>query len=259
MNYGWLHPETAFYYERFCRRYARYRQANAALVRHADLCPGLRVLDAAAGTGRTAEAAMPFLGPRGRIICFEPSAAMRAAGRQRLPSPRIRWTAVWPGRPHFFHRILIGASIWQMLPLDQTFRRAATSLKPGGALCFNIPSLYLGQPDEPGGGADPRLLQLPRLAAIAGALPAAPAVPLPSVAGIDAALTSAGLRPTRWTFRLRLTQSAYRDWLKIPVLTDVLLAGLDARQRALRLDEAFRQTDPASWRWEHWTGWTAWK
>jgi hypothetical protein len=146
-----------------------------------------------------------------------------------------------------------------MLPLDQTFRRAATALKPGGALCFNIPSLYLGQPDEPGGGADPRLLHLPRLAAIPGTPVAAASAPVPSAPQIDAALASAGLCARRWTFRLRLTQSAFRDWLKIPVLTDALLAGLDARQRARRLEEAFRQTGPASWRWEHWTGWTAWK
>ena len=259
MKYGWSHPDTPVYYERFCRRYARYRTANGVLVRHAELAGGMQVLDAGAGTGRTAEAALPFLGPRGRVVCFEPAEVMRAAGRARFDDPRVRWTGSWPGSSQFFDRILIGAAIWQMLPLTLTFRRAAALLRPGGALCFNIPSLYLGRADDPGGGADPMLLLLPRQAARGLAVPAPPAESLPATEGIDGALRAAGLRPRRWLFRYRLTQAAYREWLKIPVLTDYLLAGLSARDRARRLDEAYLETDPTSWRWEQWTGWTAWK
>jgi hypothetical protein len=155
--------------------------------------------------------------------------------------------------------VLIGAAIWQMTPLQDTFLRAAGLIEAGGALCFNIPSLYLGLPDQPGGGSDPLLLNLPHQAARGESSAALPCEPVPSLRKIETALRSAGFRPERWSFRLRLTQSAYRDWLKIPVTTDCLLAGLDARQRARRLDEAFRQTDPTSWRWEQWTGWTAWK
>src|SRR5256885_16540583 len=57
------------------------------------------------------------------------------------------------------------------------------------------------------------------------------------------------------SFRQRLTQAAYRDWLKIRVLPDRLLASLTPPARARRIEEAFRRADPTSWRWERWLGW----
>jgi hypothetical protein len=62
-----------------------------------------------------------------------------------------------------------------------------------------------------------------------------------------------------WQFASRLTQRAYRDWLKIPVLTDRLLGALDPDQRAAAIDAASAEVDPASWRIERWLGWTAWR
>ena len=59
---GWDDPRTVFYYEQFCERHTRYTEANATLIAHADLRAGLSVMDFAAGTGRTAEAALPYLG-----------------------------------------------------------------------------------------------------------------------------------------------------------------------------------------------------
>jgi hypothetical protein len=123
-------------------------------------------------------------------------------------------------------------------------------------VCFNVPSLYLGEPDEAGGGRDPLLLELPALLS-RGHDVATAAVPLPDADDIEACLSRAGLRPRRWTFRMRLTQAAYRDWLKLPVLTDWMLGDVDADERARQIDEAFARVDPASWRWERWTGWTA--
>jgi len=253
---GWDNPKVAAYYENFCRHHDRYRAANLALVREADVKPGQRVLDLGAGTGRTAEAALRRLGPRDTIVCVEPSAPMRVAGEGRVRDARVRWLPECPGEATAFDRILCGAAIWQMTPLDRTFRWLAGLLAPDGALSFNVPSLYLGEPDGPGGGRDPLLLELPALlsrgrhAAIAG-------IPLPDADGIEAFLFEAGLRPRRWTFRVRFTQEAFRDWLKVPVLTDWMLDEADADQRARDIDEAFARVDPASWRWERWTGWTA--
>ena len=253
---GWDNPTVARYYEGFCQHHGRYQQANTALVGEADLKPGQRVLDLGAGTGRTAEAALPFLGPKDTIVCVEPSFPMRIVGSTRLRDSRVRWLPECSGETAAFDRILCGASIWQMTPLDRTFERLAGLLAPGGALCFNIPSLYLGELDEPGGGRDPWLLELPALltrghhAAVAG-------IALPDADGVAARLSQVGLRPRRWTFRVRFTQAAYRDWLKLPVLTDWMLGDVDADERARNIDEAFSRVDPASWRWERWTGWTA--
>ena len=70
-------------------------------------------------------------------------------------------------------------------------------------------------------------------------------------------LRAAQLRPEQWTNRCRLFHRAYRDWLKIPVNTDAMFAGLSADARAAIIDQAFREVDPSSWRWESWSGWTA--
>ena len=287
---GWDDPETPLYYESFCRRHSRYTQANAALIVHAHIAPALRVLDLAAGTGRTAEAALGLLGDHGRIVCVEPSAPMRTEGARRISDARVAWRATLldamgsdAGGP--FDRIRCGAAIWQLEPLDATIRTLSGLLRRGGALCFNIPALYLLEPDEPGGGDDPLLLDLPAALATNAGAACTRSRPWPTSAAIrraksetsdfDAApqqggpplgrdaigswLRAAGLRARVWTFRLRLTQEAYAAWLKIPVVAGRLLADLAPGDRARRIDAALGSVDRASWKWERWRGWTAWK
>jgi SAM-dependent methyltransferase len=256
---GWDHPDTARYYEAFDRRHGRYRRANRILAAHAALAPGLRVLDVAAGAGGTARAALKRLGPGGNVVCFEPAAAMRALGEKSLPNPRVSWREDWPVEPDAFDRILCGAAIWQLRPLEETFRRCFALLRPGGGLVFDLPSLYLGEPDEPGGGRDRFLTGLPATLAVGRTNAAEACPPLPDAAGMERILASAGFRAERWGFILPFRQRAYRDWLKIPPTTDGILAGLDARERAQAIDGAFRRVDPDAWRQERWTGWTAWK
>lgn len=254
MPIGWDHPDAARYYEAFCARHARYVDANRALIAAAALRPGLGVLDLGAGTGRTAEIALEH---GVELTCVEPAEAMRRVGEARVP--RATWLAAWPDVRGVFDRVLCGAAIWQMLPLEETFARAAESLQPGGALVFDVPASYLGEPDPPGGGRDPYLLELPgRLAA--GRTPNAAATePLPDASGIDGLLAAAGLVPAGWCCRSRLTQPMLRDWLKIPPLTDALLDGFSADERADLVDAAYAACDAGSWRWEMWAGWTAWK
>ena len=262
---GWDDPETAAYYEAFCRSHSRYIRANAALIARARIAPGMRILDLAAGTGRTAEAALEFLGEAGRVVCVEPFAGMRAEGMRRVTDSRVEWSAILPGARESFERILCGAAIWQLDPLPETFGILASLLRPGGALCFNIPSLYLLEPDEPGGGSDPSLLSLPALLlASSDCAPTREPVecqapgPL-SRSCIGAWLNAAGLQPRSWSFRVRLTQHAYADWLKVPVLTDRVLGRLAPKARAQRIDAALGSVDRSSWKWERWRGWTAWK
>jgi SAM-dependent methyltransferase len=259
----WDDPEAPVAYEAFYRRHSRYARANAALVAHARLAPGMRVLDLGAGTGRTAEAALRRLGADGRIVCIEPAATMRAAGMRLVHDARVAWRARLPAASERFDRILCGAAIWQIEPLARTIRTLSARLRQGGALCFNIPALHLLEPDEPGGGDDPLLLDLQ-------AALAARAAPMPPVAPRRASppfgrdevkswLHAAGLRARGWSFRLRLTQDAYAAWLAIPAVGGRLLAGLDLAARAARIDAALAGLDRASWKWERWRGWTAWK
>jgi hypothetical protein len=142
-----------------------------------------------------------------------------------------------------------------MLPLENTLQQLSELLAGGGAVCFNIPSLYLGEPDDPGGGDDAHLLAL--AAQLGTAQSTAGGDPLPTPERIAATLVQCGLHAATWRFRQPLTQGAYRDWLKIPVLTNQWFAGLDAAERARRMDSAFQNVDRDSWRWEAWNGWTA--
>lgn len=261
----WNDPETAAYYEAFCGSHSRYLRANAELIAHARIAPGMRVLDVAAETGRTAEAVLDFLGKDGRVMCVEPFTGMRAKGMLRVTDNRVRWSTTLPETEESFDRILCGAAIWQLDPLRESLRLLAGLLRPGGALCFNIPALYLLESDQPGGGSDPLLLSLPALLLD---LPDCAPIPEPVECQapdplrrgcINTWLRAAGLRARSWSFRERFTQEAYADWLKIPVLTDRMLAGLAPGVRAQCIDRALALADRSSWKWECWHGWTAWK
>jgi len=257
---GWDHPDTARYYEEFCRRHARYRNESRMLVAHAHISPAHAVLDFAAGTGRTADAVLPLLGATGTVLCVEPAGAMRTVGMARLSDPRVSWTAELPGEASQWDRILCSAGLWQVDCLEDLFCRFRRILKPAGALCFNIPSLYLGEADKPGGGEDPLLLRLGALLAEHRTVPPPPpGRPLPAAAQIDGMLQAAQLKPERWRSRSRFGYRAYRDWMKIPVNTDAMFAGLSADTRAAIVDQAFSKVDQRSWRWESWSGWKAWK
>jgi len=264
---GWDHPATAERYERFCRRHARYRVANDALVREAAIARGQRVLDFGAGTGRTASAVLPRLGRDGTVVCVEPAAAMRAIGRRRLRDRRVTWRADLPvvSTDDAFDRVLAGAVIWQLDSLADWIPRLTSLLHPGGALVFDVPALYLGEPDEPGGGEDPMLLDLttrlmtdnaPRLASSRS--PHAPTWHH-RCEDVEAALSRAGLQYRAWEFRHRLTQTAYACWLSIPVTSEPLFEGVDTAERDRRIERALAAVDVRSFKWERWRGWTAWK
>lgn len=259
----WDNPRAVHYYDRFCEEHDRYARANAELIAHSSLATGMQVLDFGAGLGHTARAALTPIGGRGRVVCFEPCGVMREEGARRLADSRISWVAALPEETGVFDRVLCGASIWQPQPLSHTLLRLSTILKPEGALCFNIPALYLGEPDLPGGGRDPLLLELP-----ARLQESRPEAAVPPTGGarellapddLEGLLVSLSLRPSRWTFEIPVTLATYRDWLKIPATTDRLLADLDPDARADLIDEASTTCDAGSWRIERWLGWTAWK
>ena len=97
----------------------------------------------------------------------------------------------------------------------------ASLLCPGGAFCFNIPALYLLEPDERGGGSDPFLLSLQEMLLTSpDALPLkqaadrplasthvlAPHTPEPlSQSSINIWLQASGLRACQWSFRMRIS------------------------------------------------------
>jgi SAM-dependent methyltransferase len=256
---SWSDPATARAYEAFCAAHDRYAVVNAALARRAALAGARAVLDVGAGIGGTTAAALDHLAAEARVCCVEPSAAMRGRGRRRVTDPRVRWTHRLPAPPATFDRVLCGASVWLLGTLDDVLPRLATLVAPGGALVFDVPAAYAGAPDR---AADP-LTAIPAWLVRRGYAHRRGATPeprtVPDAHAVDAILAATGLRGERWWTRVRFTQAAYRDWLKIPVVSDGMLAGRAPAARARVLDAAFAAVDPDAWRWERWVGWTAWK
>ncbi len=181
---------------------------------------------------------------------------MRLHGETRLPG--VHWLGE-PPATECFDRVLCGAVAWQFSPFEPAIGRIFDLLKRGGAFCFNVPSLYLGEPDPPGGGEDPMLTELVARLAEGRTPTEREATPLLDGDAIEDILRRKGFLSTRWCMRTKVTQSALRDWLRIPVLTDALLGEFSAAERANLIDAVFAGCDAASWRWETWTGWTAWK
>lgn len=265
----WNDPATPVAYEAFAVDGRRYARANAELVRQAALATGMRVLDVGAGLGGTAAACLDTLGPGGHIWCVEPSDAMRARGRARLGDRRVRWAAGMPPDAMKFDRVVCGAAIWQLEPLESNLRRLAARLVNGGALVFTIPSAYLGEPDAEGSEGDPRFTALIGRLASAGDRGAersanalqreASSWPCRSTRELEAALRDAGLDPSGWRFRHRLTLGEFAAWLKLPPVNHGLLAAIPPAERGALVDDAVAEIAGETWRWEGWRGWTAWK
>jgi hypothetical protein len=264
MNIDWDDAVCAEYYEAFCARHNRYQAVSQELVTRAELRDHHRVIDLGAGTGRTADAILSALPVGGRLWCVERAAAMRRCGEQRITDTRVSWVSELEQVPTPCARVVCSAALWTMAPLDARLRAIRQRLQKGGLLLFNIPSLYLGEPDEAGGGSDPLLLQLAgrlrsgRTLGLGGDVPTVSAGGFRATAAdIDRWLAAAQFVSERWSFRYRLTLDALRDWMKIPVITNVLLDDLDAHARARRIDREYSTMDPGSFRWERWTCWRA--
>jgi SAM-dependent methyltransferase len=273
-HYDWDHDETVDAYEVFSARHDRYLQANRALVENAHLEAGSNILDFAAGMGGTTKCLLAEIDQESRIVCIEPSDKMRDRGQAQIRDTRVSWQSELPDVDSlpaaygYYDRIVCGAAIWQIFPLQKVIQQLRRLLKPGGALCFNIPALYLGEADAVGEGDDsnlgalPALLQqrarllIPALAHQAATFTQV-ADPL-AVKSIDKMLRSQGLSPVHWHYNYRLTQAAYKDWLKIPVISNGFFPGIASNIRNQIIEEAFQQVDASAWRWECWRGWTAW-
>ena len=129
-----------------------------------DLLPAsaASVLDVGAGTGRDAA----WFASRGHdVVAVEPSAQMRAAGKARHPSPRIRWIDDRlpaldrvSGSKTSFNLIWLSA-VWMHVPPSaraRAFRKLVSVLSPGGGMMVSLrqgppPS---GRPMQPATAAE---------------------------------------------------------------------------------------------------------
>lgn len=122
-----------------------HRRWKDRLVELAELEPGHRVLDLAAGTGDLALRAASRSG-NATVVAADLTPEMMRVGRRREGADEIRWTRAdaleLPFADRTFDRVLIGYGIRNFPDLSRSLAEILRCLKPGGRLL----SLDFGKP-----------------------------------------------------------------------------------------------------------------
>lgn len=117
-----------------------HRLWKAFAVRHAQVRPGMRVLDVAGGTGDLARAFARQVGPSGQVILTDINDAMLAEGRDRLLDEGLAIAAVrcdaerLPFADRSFDRVIVSFGLRNMTHKDRALEEMRRVLRPGGQL-----------------------------------------------------------------------------------------------------------------------------
>ncbi len=118
-----------------------------ALMRRADLRPGLSVLDVATGTGDLAVLAARRVGPKGQVVGVDLSPRMLALGERKLerirpPLPvrlEVGNALALPFADDSFDRAVVGFGLRNMQNLVQALSEMRRVVRPGGlVLCLEM-------------------------------------------------------------------------------------------------------------------------
>jgi demethylmenaquinone methyltransferase/2-methoxy-6-polyprenyl-1,4-benzoquinol methylase len=113
---------------------SRYRRA--ALAR-AGLCPGMKVLDVAVGTGLVAREAMALTGETGLVLGLDPSAGMVSQAVEAMKIRAILGIAEQlPVADEQFDFLSMGYALRHISDLHLAFSEFFRVLRPGGRLCL---------------------------------------------------------------------------------------------------------------------------
>jgi demethylmenaquinone methyltransferase/2-methoxy-6-polyprenyl-1,4-benzoquinol methylase len=117
-----------------------HRLWKAFAVRHAQVRPGMRVLDVAGGTGDLARAFARQVEPGGQVILTDINDAMLAEGRDRLLDAGLAIAAVrcdaeqLPFADSSFDRVIVSFGLRNMTHKDRALAEMRRVLRPGGQL-----------------------------------------------------------------------------------------------------------------------------
>jgi ubiquinone/menaquinone biosynthesis C-methylase UbiE len=249
----WSDRDNARAYARYSDAYPTYRQTSRDLVCVAGVGGDARVLDLACGSGNTTVEVLAALGPGGRVIGVDASAAMLAEAAAAVGDTRARWVRAqaeevdrWVADP--VGAAVCNSAIWQT-SMPDTFAAVRRVLAPGGRFAFNIGSRFLaGEPPAPSAARDLVLAMTELARRELGWRPPArrPARPRQSAGELRRLLLDAGYEQvTLRRVAYPTTLAEQHAWLSVPIFTEAPFPGLPWPDRKLLLDAAFRAADPA--------------
>jgi demethylmenaquinone methyltransferase / 2-methoxy-6-polyprenyl-1,4-benzoquinol methylase len=117
-----------------------HRLWKAFAVSHAQVRPGMQVLDVAGGTGDLARSFARQVGPKGRVILTDINDAMLAEGRDRLLDAGLAVDTVLcdaeqlPFADASFDRVIVSFGLRNMTHKDRALASMTRVLRPGGML-----------------------------------------------------------------------------------------------------------------------------
>jgi trans-aconitate methyltransferase len=258
----WADEENARRYDAYARQYPMYRQTSRVLVVLARLSGSSVVVDLACGTGIATEEVLAVLGPAGRVIGVDKSAAMLGVAAAAITDPRASWIqAPAESIDQHLHRhadaVVCNSAIWQT-----DFAATSTALRnvltAGGRFVFNWPSGFLGQRDDSGQPSLAAVMQAIAAEDYGWTMPVTNARPRHSRASIGRCLSEAG-----FTVEL-VEEQTYEDsaesrraWFSIPIFTQQYLPGLPYQDRLRVLDKAYDRLGLAEAVVEQWLAFVA--
>lgn len=107
------------------------------VLRREGLQPGMKVLDAAAGTGLVTEAALALAGPDGQVLALDPSPGMLAELRRKLRCETIEaYAESIPLPDDRMDFLSMGYALRHVGDIDRAFAEYLRVLRPGGRACI---------------------------------------------------------------------------------------------------------------------------
>jgi SAM-dependent methyltransferase len=253
---SWGEEDNALHYDAFAREYPMYRDASRDLIALARLPSDAVVVDLACGTGATSQEILAVLGPSGKVIGVDRSAAMLAMAARTVVDPRVSWIQAPVENVHLYlpdkvDAVLCNSAIWQT-NFSATTVAVRKILSCSGCFVFNVGSGFLHQQFDPCVRDDPPLIRVMKTIAADdyGWRPPDPAKPRRgrswlSRESICRHLDDAGFEVERVEeFTHEQSAETERAWLSVPIFTRDQLSGLPYEDRMRVLAKACARLGP---------------
>jgi SAM-dependent methyltransferase len=266
----WGEDDNARRYDAFARQHSMYQDTSRDLIAMAGLSADAAVLDLACGTGVTSREILAVLGPGGKVIGVDKSAAMLAMAARAIADRRVTWVQA-PAENVDRHvtvpvdAVVCNSAIWQT-DLAATTAAVRNLLAARGHFVFNVGARFIVRQGDPDFPADrPSLISIMREIAAREYTwrPPQPGTPPRgrprlSQESICRCLDRAGFDVEQVAeFTYQQDAEAERAWFSVPVFTRDHLPGLPYQERMRVLAKAYARLGPGQPEQTHWVAFAA--